>query len=240
MESLRLVFDPSGDLLASARACEAEIFYKAYGNSIELLASEYAAYEDHSVFLALADSSDDVLGIVRLLAPGKRLKTLDDLGREPWSTDAARSVAAGRIDLSSTWDVATIGVRPGQTPQRTRLSFALYHALIVMARANDVSTYMAILDERVRRLLDSVGFAMHTMPGTSPMPYLGSQASTPVYVRLAPMLDNQRRNLPDAYRLVTLGAGLEDVAIPPDDHFRYVPRIPAAWKDQPSPAPVMG
>ena len=232
MEALRLVFDPSGDLLQAARACEADIFYQAYGNSPQLLAEEYAAYEDNSVFVALADSGDEVLGVVRLLAPGERLKTLDDLAREPWFTDSKRSVAAARIDLSSTWDVATIGVRPGQKQQRARLAFALYHSLIVAARVNEASTFMAILDERVRRLLDTVGITMHSMPGASPMPYLGSRASTPVFCRVAPMLDNQRRNLPDAYRLVTLGVGLEDIEVPPVDHFRYVPRIPVAWREQ--------
>jgi S-adenosylmethionine decarboxylase len=45
MEALRLVFDPSGDVLQAARACEADIFYQAYGNSPQLLAEEYAAYE---------------------------------------------------------------------------------------------------------------------------------------------------------------------------------------------------
>jgi hypothetical protein len=232
MEALRLVFDPSGDVLQAARACEADIFYQAYGNSPQLLAEEYAAYEDNSVFVALADSGDEVLGVVRLLAPGERLKTLDDLAHEPWLTDSKRSVAAARIDLSSTWDVATIGVRPGQKQHRARLAFALYHSLIVAARVNEASTFMAILDERVRRLLDTVGITMHSMPGASPMPYLGSRASTPVFCRVAPMLDNQRRNLPDAYRLVTLGVGLEDIEVPPIDHFRYVPRIPLAWRGQ--------
>ena len=232
MAALRLVFDPSGDLLQAARSCEAAIFYQAYGNSPELLAQEYAAYEDNSVFVALADAGGEVLGVVRLLAPGDRQKTLDDLEAEPWSTDSQRSVAAARIELASTWDVATIGVQPGQKNSQTRLAFALYHSLIVAARVNEASTFMAILDERARRLLDSVGITMHAMPGASPMPYLGSRASTPVFCRMAPMLDNQRRNFPDAYRLVTLGVGLEDVEVPPPDHFRYLPRIPAAWREQ--------
>lgn len=235
MEDLRLVFDPSGSLLESARACEADIFYAAYGNHPELLAAEYAAYEERSVFVALATSDDIVLGVVRLLAPGARMKTLDDLARAPWSTDWTRSVAAAGIDLTSTWDVATIGVRPGQQHQRVRLAFALYHSLIVAARANEASAFLAIVDQRVRRLLNSVGIVMQTLPGASPLPYLGSRASTPVYAQVATMLDNQRRDLPDAYRLVTLGIGLEGVAVPPMDHFRYVARIPTAWQDQLTP-----
>jgi hypothetical protein len=227
---LRLEFDPAGRLLAAARECEAQVFLQAYGNTREQLEAEYAAYEPNSVFVALADEDDDVLGIVRLLAPGGRLKTLDDLAGPPWSTDAERAVAAARIDLSSTWDVATIGVRPVQRRHRTRLAFALYHSLIVAARANDASSFMAILDERVRRLLDSVGIVMHALPGAEPQPYLGSAASTPVYAHLAPMLERQRRELPDAYRLVTLGAGLDGVRVPSMEHFRHVRHVPAAWQ----------
>jgi len=230
MERLRLVFDPCGDLLEAARACEADIFFAAYGNEPELLAAEYAAYEDNSVFVALADEADEVVGVVRLLAPGGPVKTLDDLGGEPWTTDAHRSVGAASIDLSSTWDVATMGVRPGEARDRSRKALALYHSLIVAARANGASTFLAILDERVRRLLDAVGIVMHALPGASPQPYLGSRASTPVYAHVAPMLDQQRRRLPDAHRLVTLGIGLDGVSVPPPDYFRYVPRIPAAWQ----------
>ncbi|NTW41074.1 MAG: sce7725 family protein [Cellulomonadaceae bacterium] len=36
-----------------------------------------------------------------------------------------------------------------------------------------------MLDERVRRLLDSAGLITNPLPGTGPAPYLGSEASTP-------------------------------------------------------------
>jgi hypothetical protein len=84
----------------------------------------------------------------------------------------------------------------------------------------------------VRRVLNSVGIITHALPGTQARPYLGSVATTPAYAHLVPMFDNQRRNLPDAYRLVTLGAGLEGIAVPPLDHFRHVARIPADWQEQ--------
>ena len=238
MDALRLVFDPSGDLLQAARACEADIFREAYGNSREQLETEYASYEANTTFLAVADERDQVFAVARVLSPGGRLKTLDDVGREPWSVDPSRSVAAARIDLTGTWDATTIGVRPGMGRQQSRLAFAIYHGVLAVARANDASSFVAMLDNRVRRLLNSVGIVTHALPGTVAEPYLGSLATTPVYAHLVPMFDNQRRNLPDAYRLVTMGAGLEGIDVPPLDHFRYVAKIPVAWQSVMAPLAV--
>src|SRR4051794_7324157 len=223
---LRLHFDARGSLLESARECEAEVFLRWYGNTRQQLAQEYGPYEDSSVFVALADHEDRVVGAVRLLAPGGRvgLKTLADVGREPWNVDGDRAAAAAGIDLRSTWEVATLGVRGGRTPGRPELSLALYHGLLTLARANRMSSFVAVLDERVRRLLDSVGIVTRPLPGVGPASYLGSRASTPVYAHFSAMLENQRREFPDAYRLVTLGIGLDGVAVPPDDAFLLRPR----------------
>jgi hypothetical protein len=71
-----------------------------------------------------------------------------------------------------------------------------------------------ILDERARRLLNAVGVYTHPLPGTRPGPYLGSQASTPLWGDLVRMADRQRRADPDAYRLINLGVGLEEISLP--------------------------
>lgn len=215
-------FDAHGALLDSARECEAEVFLRWFGNTRDQLDEEYGPYEDSSVFLVLADDSGEVLGAVRLLIPGGRagLKTLADVGRGPWGVDGARACAAVGLDLGSTWEIATLGVRQGTAASGLRLSLALYHGLITVARANRVTSFVAILDERVRRLLGSVGILTRPLPGTAPAPYLGSVASTPIYAHLTPMLENQRRQFPDAYRLVTLGIGLDGVAVPTLGAFR--------------------
>jgi len=219
---LRLHFDAQGSLLESARDCEAEVFLRWFGNTREQLAQEYGPYEDSSVFLVLADRDDEVVGAVRVLAPGGRagLKTLVDVERKPWNVDGARAAAAAGIELRSTWEVATLGVRGGRNAGRPELSLALYHGLLTLARVNRMSSFVAVLDERVRRLLDAVGIVTRPLPGTGPASYLGSSASTPVYAHVGAMVDNQRRHFPDAYRLLTLGAGLDGVAVPPDDAFR--------------------
>jgi hypothetical protein len=221
-------FRPSGDLLASALECEAEVFLRWFGNTREQLAQEYGPYEDATVFLVVADRRGEVVGGVRLLVPGGHagLKTLVDVGEQPWGVDGAKAAAAVGLDLASTWEVATLGVRRTADASRVQLSLALYHGLMTIAQVNRMTSFVAVLDERVRRLLSSVGIITHPLPGTSTAPYLGSGSSTPVYCHFGPMLENQRLRFPDAYRLVTLGIGLDGVSVPPREAFRLdsIPR----------------
>lgn len=219
--ALRLVLDVDGAWDEQARACEAAVFHAAYGNTRAELDAEYGPYDDDSVFLVVA-AGDDAVGAVRLLPPGGAagLKTLVELEREPWHVDGARSAAAAGLDLTTTWEVATLGVRRGTGTSTGLLAAALYHGLIAVCRANAMSAYVAVLDERVRRMLGAVGLASRVLPGTSTAPYLGSSASTPVYTVCAPTLDAQRTQFPDAHRLVTLGIGLDGVDVPPLEEFR--------------------
>jgi N-acyl-L-homoserine lactone synthetase len=226
-DSLRLVFDPTGDLLSAARDCEADVFAHWYGNSRAQLAEEYDRYDSGSVFVAVADQAGDVRACARFLVGGPcGLKTVDDVTRSPWSLDVGRSAAAVRLDLARSWDVATIGVRPDIHQGRGVLAMALYHGMITGLRVNDVSAIVAILDLRVRRLLHSAGIAMRPLPGTRPHAYLGSEASAPVYAHTVQTLENQRRRQPDAYRLVTLGVGLDGISVPSRDRFLLQQRLP--------------
>jgi len=233
----RMHFDVRGRLLDSARDCEADVFLHWYGNTREEIVTEYGPYEDASVFLVVADEDDRVLGAVRMLAPGgsRGLKTLADLGGAPWGVDGTRSATAAGIDLSTTWEIATLGVRSDAGPHGLQLSLALYHGLISVCRANGMTSFVAVLDERVRRLLASVGLLTRPLPGATTAPYLGSAASTPVYAHCAPVLDNQRREFPDAYRLVTLGVGLDGIIIPPPEAFRLQRPVAPARPVRPEP-----
>jgi hypothetical protein len=224
---LRLVFDPPDGLLKSARECEAEVFLRWFGNTRDQLAEEYGPYEDASVFVAVADDQDEVRAAARLLVPGGAagLKTLADVENPPWGANGDRVVRALHLDLSSTWEVATLGARARTAAEGERLSMALYHALMTIAQVNDMSAYVAILDHRVRRLLSSVGILTRPLPGTFPTSYLGSESSVPVYAHYAPMRDAQRRRFPDAYRLVTLGAGLDGISVPGMEQFQLRPRL---------------
>ncbi len=226
--SYRLVFQPEGHLLDAARACESEVFLHAYGNTSEDFVREYGPYEGASHFIALASADDEVVGVCRLVFPGPAgLKTVNDVSRPPWNVDGVRATRAVGADLTSTWDVATLGVLPSR-----RMPFlgaaALYHGLVMATRANDVRWIVMMLDERARRLLAAAGFIAAAIPGTAPAPYLGSESSTPLVGNVAAMIDVQRRTNPDAYRLMSLGVGLDGITVPPLSEFVVRASVPAA------------
>ncbi|MEO9237650.1 MAG: hypothetical protein ABI418_06110, partial [Jatrophihabitantaceae bacterium] len=198
---LSLHFNPAPDLAEAARECEAEVFLRAYGNTREQLRDEYGPYEDASVFIALSEPGGDVVGSCRLIMPSPAgLKTLHDIARPPWSVDANRSARAARLDLSRTWDFATLGYRRGLKGAGRLAGAALFHGLIQSVRANEVAAAVMIIDERVRKLLAVAGMFGRTLPGTAPAGYLGSASSTPVYEHCAQAFDRQRIANPDAYR----------------------------------------
>lgn len=217
-----LDFDVHGDLLESARDCEAEVFQRWYGNSRAELEDEYGPYEDSSVYMAVSDKTGEVVATMRLLVPGGSagLKTLHDIGRAPWGVDGMRSAAVAGLNLTSTIEIATISSRRRSNSHGLRHTFALYRGLVLAARANQYSSLIAVLDDRVRRLLDTVGLLTLPLPGTGPAPYLGSPASTPVFAHGPQILDNQRRVSPEAFALVSQGAGLDGISVPLEDAFR--------------------
>jgi hypothetical protein len=213
--ALRLEFDVRGPMREAAKQCEADVFLKWYGNTRHELNAEYGPYRRSSVFLALIDAQDRVVGTCRLILPGPAgLKTLTDLTKEPWGLDGVGSAMAAGLDLDKTWDIATLGVRDGLSGYGRMAAAALYHGLILATRANQVSSLVSILDERVRSLLRSLGVATHALPGAGTRPYLGSAASTPVYGHMARSLDAWRRVAPDSYRLIAMGTGLDSVSVP--------------------------
>ncbi len=229
---LNLNFDARGDLLEEARQCEEDVFLQAFGNTRNQLEEEYGPYNDQSVFVAVSDENGRVAGTCRLITPGPSgLKTLNDLSRDPWGLDGVRSARAAGVDPENTWDVATLGVRKDFRGSSMSVAIALYHALVVSTRVNEIGSITAILDDQLRRLLTASDYIMPALPGTRTAEYLGSPASTPVYGHCAGMLDAQRRQNPDAYRLMSLGIGLDGIAIPEPAAFELRAReVPAAAK----------
>ena len=217
---LTLHFDVQGSLREEARRCEADIFLAAFGNTRQQLADEYGPYENQSVFLAVTDEAGEVLGMTRLIVPGPSgLKTLNDLGREPWLVDGERVARAAGVDSARAWDIATLGVREGHRARSMRVSLALYHGVLKSTYLNEVPSVTSILDETARRAFALFDLVYTTLPSTSTASYLGSVASTPVYSH-ASMLDIQRRVNPEAYRLLSLGIGLDGLITPADEDYR--------------------
>jgi hypothetical protein len=216
----RLWFDVKGTLATSAKECETDVFGASFGDTPETLAEAYGPYEAASVFLAVTDRQDDVVGVVRLIQPNPRgLKTIVDLAGPPWHLDGARSAHAAGIDLARTWDMATLGVRRELGGRGEVVAAALYHGVIAGTRANGIEWVIAIVDLAVRSRLASLGLTPHALPGASVGRYLGSVASLPTFRHIPTMVDEQRRLHPDNFRLIALGTGLDGVAIPAPEAF---------------------
>lgn len=226
MLSLKIV--THGEMRRAALDCEEAVFLQAFGNSRQQLDEEYGPYGAQSVFLVVCDETGLVYGQCRLITPGPSgLKTLNDVRERPWGLDVARVARIAGIDPSNAWDIATLGVRSEFRGRSWMISLALYHGILRAGRVNGVTTATAILDDPVRQALNQVDYVMPTLPGASTAPYLGSASSTPVYAHSSVVLDAQRRRNPDAYRLMSLGIGLDGIHIPEDNAFVLTPAIAA-------------
>lgn len=230
---LRFLLDPVGADLEAALACEAEVFLSTYGNTAEEFELEYGPYADQTGFMTVLDETGWALATARFIAPGPAgLKTLNDTARPPWGVDGVRSARAAGIDPDRTWDVATIAVR--RAPGRTTLcSAALYHGIVTAALANGIESIVMIMDARPRRLLSSSGLHPNVLPGTGEGEYLGSPNSIPLWANLHRMFDQQRRNNPEAYRLIYQAIGLDGITLPTDWTWRA--GMSAAAADVPAP-----
>ena len=217
--TLTLKFNVHGDEQIAARECEADVFLSAFGNTRDQLEEEYGPYEDQSLFLSVTDEHGETLGSCREILPGPAgLKTLNDLARPPWFVDGPRSARAAGVDPTRAWDLATLGVRRQFRSHRLMVGIALYYGLFRSAFVNGVPAIVSVMDGHMRRTLGSFDVDCPALPGTTTGDYLGSTASTPVYY-LSTMLDVQRRRNPDAYRLLSLGVGLDGVSVPSDEDF---------------------
>jgi len=223
--------DPVGDDLAAALACEADVFLDTYGNTAEQFAEEYGPYGADTGFLAVIDEDGTALGTSRFIAPGNAgLKTLNDSARPPWRVDGLRSARAAGIDPARTFDIATIAVRRSHGRGGV-CAAALYHGILRTCRSNGADWVVMILDERARRLLSAAGLRTQVLPGTGAGEYLGSASSTPLWGHLATMFDDQRRDHPDAYRLIFQGIGLDGVRLPNDWTWHRRSVLPAPQLD---------
>ena len=216
---LSLAFNVTGDQLAAARACEADVFLSAFGNTRDQLQDEYGPYDDASLFMSVSNAAGDVLGVCRFILPGPAgLKTLNDVAREPWHVDGVRSARAVGINPANCWDMATLGVRDGFRGPGLMVALALYHGILRVGAVNSIPAATAIMDDHIRRALGVFDYVYPALPGTATASYLGSPASTPVYF-LTSSLAAQRRRNPDAYRLLSLGIGLDGVNVPDECAF---------------------
>ncbi len=214
-QEYRLVFELAQDVDPEVTRCELDVLGHWYGDTAELIDTAYGRYRQQTAFLAVRSADGQVAGMCRLILPGPLpLKTLADIGGPPWSVDPGRSLAAAGIDPARTWDLATLAVRRERGAARRVIAPALYHGLIQAVVANGAEWVIAIADRHVRSLLSMLGLEQYALPGTAAAPYMGSEACCPAYTHIPSMIERQRTTNPDAYRLITLGHGLHDVALP--------------------------
>jgi aromatic-L-amino-acid/L-tryptophan decarboxylase len=196
-------------------ACELDVLGGRYGDTVADLDEAYGEYIDDTVWLSVRDPEGLVYGWARLIAPGSLpQKTLADASLPPWNLDGVQAADQIGLDPGSAWDVATIGVRRELGGAGSRVAAALYHGVLTGSSVNGAKWFLAMLDVRVRKLLDRVGLVMHTLPGATAQPYMGSPALIPVYTHIDSMLSGQQRYHPEAYQQITLGAGLDGIEIP--------------------------
>jgi hypothetical protein len=203
----RLLVDPQGADLEAARVCEADVFDHRYGDGREVMDDWFASHEDVSVFVSLVDDDGCIL-------PGRAGLKVDQSLVEDWGVDPDDLFDAVGLDRATTWEIASISVRPRPDGVGLVWTAALLHGLMQLTGANGATAVVAVLDEGARTLLSRLGVDVEAFPGCRPQQYCGSPASTPVYTVLERMRAHQRASAPEGYRLVTLGAGLQGVDVP--------------------------
>jgi hypothetical protein len=217
---LTLHFDPAGPLLASTLDCENDVFVDRYGENRTALEAYHAPFTGASTFLSLADDDGYVVAMARLVFPSSAgLITLVDIADEPWNADADAVFTATGLDPARTWDVSAICVRKAARGRTALFAAAIYHGMIKAMQVNRVEGFVAMLDVRVGRILNMLGVVLHPLPGIETRPFWGSPASSPSYAYFDSVISWQRRSSPDAYRLVTLGIGLDGIRVPGMEFF---------------------
>jgi hypothetical protein len=207
-----------------ARHVERVVFMETFGNTPELLAKEYAPYEEASIFLCVIDHLRRLpAGTMRIVVPSEAgFKTLDDtpaVWGESVGTMAARTGI--ELDLARTWDIATLAVAPEYRGKATMglVSMGLYQALAMASTRCGIEWLLAILDVPVFRMIRwKLRMPMAGFTGVTAQPYLGSPASMPVWCNVG---DTERRiasSDPDLHALYFEGVGMEPALRPLDLH----------------------
>jgi ribosomal protein S18 acetylase RimI-like enzyme len=167
----------------------ADVFLEAFGNTPELLRSEYAALLPAMTHLLVLDRTTRtaVGSLILQEAPAEELKTVVDLAGEPWSVPVDRTLGALGIGRGARTgaDLLLLAVRPGY--RRHGVAQLLMYGGWMASLSRGIHLWTAILDDT---LLGGMNLmtegALRPIDGAIGAPYLGSPASTPVSVRMNP------------------------------------------------------
>jgi hypothetical protein len=198
-----------------ARSLETEVLGESFGDSPEDLLLEYGAYEQSSFFFCVIDHRRRLpAGMMRVIVPSPiGFKSLNDIERV-WG-ESAESVIDRTglgIDLTRTWDVATLAVAAEYRGKAARglVSMALYQSLIMAAFHCGVVWLVAVFDMPVLRLVRwKLRLTWTGFDGLAPARYLGSVASIPAWCNLLEAERKVAKEDPELYSILRLGEGLE-------------------------------
>lgn len=204
------------------RHIERAVFLETFGNSTDLLAEEYAPYEDTSVFICVVDHLRRLpAGVLRVILPSAAgFKSLNDL--EPWWGEPARAMIERTglaMDLDKTWDVATLAVLPDYRGKATMglVSLGLYQTLTMTAVRSGMDWFVAILDMPAYRMIRwKLRMTFTGYKGVPAMPYLGTPANMPVWCQISEGKKRLEVADPVLHDLLFEGTGLEPAMRPLD------------------------
>lgn len=168
----------------------ADVFLDAFGNTPDLLRSEYTHLLGSMTHVVVLDrESHAVAGCLVLQeAPAEQLKTVVDLAGAPWSMPAEESLAALTLAPGdrTAGDLLVLAVG---TEHRSRgVAMLLLYAGWVVSATRGIDRWTAILDDPLLAAVTGLTLgALHPVAGSRP--YLGSAGSTPVTMRMRPTED---------------------------------------------------
>lgn len=210
--------DPAAEI---GRSIEREVFYDFFGNSPDLLAAEYGAYEAASLFLCIVDHVRmRPAGVFRIVLPSPAgLKTFHDMEKD-WGLHIPDLLDRSGMhdDPNSYWDVATLAIsadyRGDAASGMVRLG--LCQALCMLAARTDVPYLVTIIDVLVADLMQRfLQRPWQPFPRVEPKRYLGSGSSLPMFIDAHEYRSRLALIDPDAYELLFMGIGVESAISTP-------------------------
>lgn len=217
-----LIHKGSDPLSAAARKVESEVFFETFGNTPEVLEEEYSPYEPFTAFVSVVDlASNKTAGAARILvAPLSSLKSVKDMGKEPWNADPIKELKstsfASPQELGA--DIATLAVAPDFRGRASngQVSMALYHGSLRLVKALNIDPMVAVFDVKVMRLINRIFATPWSFyPGAPEGSYLGSPLSIPAWSRISTFEEKTRATKPALYEEI-FGNSPDPLVIYPD------------------------
>jgi hypothetical protein len=210
--------DPESEL---ARYVEQVVFGEWFGNSRELLDTEYRPYDESTVFLSILDHRRRMpAGMARMTLPSPQgFKTLNDIDAV-WGRSLPDVLAETGLDwdLSRVWDVLTIAVmseyRGKATEGLLTLSILQFGSQGLLRTGGRFS--ITVLDLVVLDLVQAmIGEPYQRFPGIEPIRYLDSPASIPVFADFDEWMPRLAAKDPELHDLLFVNPGIAPVLTGP-------------------------